>query len=454
MKKPPAINAILFFALTAIQFSICGQVKTNLNTETPERIRIIVETDAGGDPDDEQSLVRFLLYMNEWDVEGIIANRPRSRDGENLNPERTGLGIVRNMIKAYEACYPNLVRHDPRYPTSQEIWTRTVPGYEEKEDGVNLIIAAVDNPDPRPVWFSNWGTDHGSAESSLKRALDKILKERGPEGYAKFKSRLRLSSSDKFGDHTWRIDPPFPLWIDPMQPEIDKKRWYHQFSVIAAKAGGFDIENDVRNDHGPLGALYPLNTNRPQKEGDTMTFLYFLPAGFSNPSDPTWGSWAGRHGLQENANGRNYYWANQQDTWEHSTSRENTLLRWASDLQNDFKARMDWCVNSVSEANHAPVVHVSETRSVVKSGETIVIDASKSFDRDGETLEIFPVFYPEPGTYRGDHPPVETLDHLKVRFKAPTVTKAETLHLLLIVKDHNTLPLCGYKRIVFTVEPN
>ena len=50
-----------------------------------EQLRVIVETDAGGDPDDEQSLVRFLLYANEWDVEGIIANRAVARDGENRN---------------------------------------------------------------------------------------------------------------------------------------------------------------------------------------------------------------------------------------------------------------------------------------------------------------------------------------------------------------------------------
>ena len=29
-----------------------------------ERLRVLIETDAGGDPDDEQSLVRFLLYTN------------------------------------------------------------------------------------------------------------------------------------------------------------------------------------------------------------------------------------------------------------------------------------------------------------------------------------------------------------------------------------------------------
>ncbi|NOY41256.1 MAG: DUF1593 domain-containing protein, partial [Planctomycetes bacterium] len=43
------------------------------------RLRVIVETDAGGDPDDEQSMVRFLLYCNEWDVEGIICTRPKAR---------------------------------------------------------------------------------------------------------------------------------------------------------------------------------------------------------------------------------------------------------------------------------------------------------------------------------------------------------------------------------------
>ena len=82
------------------------------STGAEERLRLIVETDAGGDPDDEQSLVRFLLYANEWDVEGIIANRPEARRGENQNLERTGLGITRRLIVAYGQCYSNLIQHD------------------------------------------------------------------------------------------------------------------------------------------------------------------------------------------------------------------------------------------------------------------------------------------------------------------------------------------------------
>jgi len=121
------------------------------------RLRVIIETDAGGDPDDEQSLVRFLLYSNEWDVEGIICNREKAREPENLNPVRSGLGIVQRQLSAYEECFPNLSTHDVIYPTPDELRRRTVAGYSDRDDGVNLILQAVDSPDPRPIWFMNWG---------------------------------------------------------------------------------------------------------------------------------------------------------------------------------------------------------------------------------------------------------------------------------------------------------
>src|SRR5439155_1667911 len=65
-----------------------------------DRLRLMIETDAGGDPDDEQSFVRFLLYANEWDVEGIVATRPVTRRKENKNPEPTGLAILRAQLNA------------------------------------------------------------------------------------------------------------------------------------------------------------------------------------------------------------------------------------------------------------------------------------------------------------------------------------------------------------------
>lgn len=422
------------------------------------RLRLIVETDAGGDPDDEQSLVRLLVYANEFEIEGIIANRPQARDGENKNPVRDGLGIVRRMVRAYGECHPNLVVHDPRFPPPEQLLARTVAGYNDVEDGVELIIRAVDAPDPRPVWFSNWGTDHGSAASSLQRALDRVLRERGPEGYARFKSRLCLSSSEKFAEHTGQLEPPFPIFVEASRPERDGKRWYHRFSALTATAGGFDIERDVRTNHGPLGAMYPTNTNLRQKEGDTMYFLYLLPTGMNDPMQPTWGSWGGRYGPHDQYPGKPYYWANLEDEWNGQTNRDNTLARWAAALQNDFAARMDWCVaDEFAKANHNPIAKLNgdATKQVLqltaRAGETVTLSAEGTTDPDGDEIAIRWFTYPEAGTYRG---PVKlSRDNGETTsFVAPTVEEPQTIHVLMEVADRGTPPLFAYRRAVVTVK--
>ncbi len=422
------------------------------------RLRIIIETDAGGDPDDEQSLVRFLVYANEFDVEGIIANRPEARLGENVNPVRDGLGIVLAQVRAYGQCHANLVRHDPRYPTGEQLLARTVAGYDNVEDGVNLVIRAVDSPDPRPVWFCNWGTDRGSGESCLKRALDRVRSERGAEGYARFKNRVRLSSADKFGDHTGAIAPPFPLWVDTFRPPLDGKRWYHRFSALTARAGGFDIERDVRTGHGPLGALYPTNTGMPQKEGDTMSFLYILPTGMNDPNEPMWGSWAGRYGPNEECPDKPYFWANQSDNWQGTVSRDNTLARWAVALQNDFRARMDWCVaDEYSKANHAPVAVLNGdcSRDILhmraRPCETVQLSAQGSTDPDGNSLKTTWFVYPEAGT----HTSGAWLESqaATTQFVAPLVNQPSTIHVILQIEDNGTPSLFAFRRAVVSVEP-
>ena len=431
--------------------------------QTPKRadagpLRVIIETDAGGDPDDEQSLVRFLVYANEFDIEGIIANRPVARDGENQNPIRDGLGIVRAQVKAYGECRENLIQHDPRFPTAAHLLTRTVAGYDDTDDGVKLIIQAVDADNPRPVWFCNWGTDQGSAVSCLKRALDLVRRERGPGGYAQFKSRLRLSSYDKFGEHTTKLEPLFPLWVDTFRPQIGQQRWYHRFSALTATAGGFDLQRDVRAGHGPLGVLYPVNTGPAQKEGDTMSFLYLVPTGMNDPNEPGWGSWGGRYGPNEEYPGKPYFWANQVDAWRGTKNRDHTLARWAADLQNDFRARMDWCVKSRAQANHRPVAVLNGQsgaeilRLEARSGGVIALDAAGSSDPDGNTLTCEWLVYGEAGTYRGETS-LSSTNGLATRIMAPEVEKPETIHIILRLQDDGQPPLCGYRRAVVAIRP-
>jgi len=442
-----------------------------------ERLRVIVETDAGGDPDDEQSLVRFLLYANEWDVEGIIANRSEARERENRNPERTGLGIVRRMLKAYAEVYPKLRLHDERYPPPQYLFQRAVAGHADTGDGEKLILEAVDRDDPRPIWFMNWGTDRGSGPSNLLRALNRVRQERGAAGYAKFKQKLRLSSSDKFEAHTWQIEPAFPLWIDTFRPEIEGRRWYHRFSGITATAGGFDLNRDVLTGHGPLGELYPTNTTHPQKEGDSMTFLYLAPTGMNDPQQPTWGSWAGRYGVQDEAQGKPYYWANQPDSWQGTTHRDNSLARWAAHLQNDFRARLDWCVKDPRTANHPPRPRLrleqdatssprsptSESqnepsaptivRTKANAGAMLILDAAESTDPDGDQLRFLWQFYREPGTYVGPAVAVKNAAQPRASLVLPQVDAAATLHVVLLVTDAGEPPLTRYGRVVIDVQP-
>ena len=133
-----------------------------------------------------------------------------------------------------------------------------------------------------------------------------------------------------------------------------------------------------------------------------MTFLYLVPTGMNDAAEPTWGSWAGRYGPNPEHPGRPYYWASQHDAWRGSTHRDNTLLRWAEHLQNDFRARLDWCVATEAKAaNHPPVARIAGSpRPRVRPGDRVTLDASASSDPDGDRLSYHWEVYPEAGRTR------------------------------------------------------
>lgn len=438
-----------------VLFSTLALAALSVPLAAREKLRTIVETDAGGDPDDEQSLVRFLLYTNEWDVDAIITNRRQTRDGENLNPIRNGPGITQHFIDVYGQVRPRLAENAPGFPETAHLKERTVSGCQDTDAGVKLLMACVDRDDPRPIWYQNWGTDGGSDASNLKRALDKVLSERGPEGYAKFKDKILLSSDDQFGDHTFKIAPSFRLWAHTSRPKMDGTNWYHRFGPLTAKAGGFDIERDCRTGHGPLGALYPLDTTIPQKEGDSHYFLYLIPTGMNDPLHPEWGSWAGRFGPRDEPKPAvpGYFWANAKDTWQGKTNRDNTLLRWASDLQNDFRARLDWCVKPFAEANHQPVAVVNgdTSRQILtlqaKAGSTVALDAAGSSDPDKHALkyEWFP--YSEAASYQGPLT-LSGADKSACRMEVPAAAAGKDVHIILTVRDNGDPPLAAYRRVI------
>ena len=84
-----------------------------------DRPRLLVLTDIGGDPDDQQSMVRLMLYANAFDIEGLIASAAGT-PGE-LKERVTKPHLIRQVVGAYEAVRPNLARHADGYPPTEQL---------------------------------------------------------------------------------------------------------------------------------------------------------------------------------------------------------------------------------------------------------------------------------------------------------------------------------------------
>jgi hypothetical protein len=130
------------------------------------------------------------------------------------------------------------------------------------------------------------------------------------------------------------------------------------------------------------------------------------------------------------------------------------LRRWAAHLQNDFKARLEWCVNDVAHANHPPVPRVKGAlRRTVEPGDRVVLDARDSTDPDKDTLKFEWLHYAEPSSYRGPALAIEGASSPQAAIVVPKVDSAQTVHIILIVTDQGSPPLTRYRRLILTVQP-
>jgi len=77
---------------------------------------------------------------------------------------------------------------------------------------------------------------------------------------------------------------------------------------------------------------------------------------------PTYGGWGGRFYLKDQSS---QWWGAKDDN-----NLDKPIYRWSKGFQNDFAARMDWCIKSYQEANHPPVPVLGNPEELtVKSGQ-------------------------------------------------------------------------------------
>ena len=275
----------------------------------PEKPRLIVLTDIGGDPDDRQSLIRLMVYANEFDIEGLIASASGT-PGE-LREKTTRPELIREIVEAYGQVRDNLARHANGYPEATELHTRTragnssrgekAMGEEHDTDGSRWIISVVDRDDPRPVNIAIWG-----GQTDLAQALWRVRHDRGAEGLAAFVAKLRIhdiADQDGIAELVWREFPGLFYVLDAAPPGRDKREAVFRGMYLGGDESLTSrewIDEHVRTEHGPLGALYPAKTwtapnpHSALKEGDTPSWFYFRPTGLGDPQHPEWGGWGGR----------------------------------------------------------------------------------------------------------------------------------------------------------------
>ena len=413
--------------------------------------RVIVMTD--GEIDDRSSMIRFLLYTNDVELLAIIqTSSVYQRKGWSSD------GWIEEQIDAYEKVYPNLIVHDTSYPTADYLRSVLFIGDEEEDHiivdsqsprrlpGMKPVIDPADWPDtpgsdkiveilleddPRLVYIQAWGGGNTAARAFYK------LKTEYPDDYERAVSKAVMYNiwyQDGAGNYIEWHHPKVTMVLSYFFSgtwDYGSQRYTYQF-----------VEDYVKNNHGPLGALYPQNYI---SEGDSPAFLYSLANGLRGHEDPTYGGWGGRF--------YNVYGNVFRDV------HEGSYKKWIEVANRDFEARMKWCVaERYEDANHKPVIKVDgDLDRRVRSGETVVLEAEVT-DPDGDDKfdshrSILWWQYKEAGTYDGM---VETSDprNRKIVFVAPHVTRPGTIHMILEARDRGTPRLTSFKRVIITVVPS
>jgi hypothetical protein len=88
-----------------------------------EKQRVVVLTDIGGDVDDMQSLTRFLLYADQYDIEGLLDTSIRIFANSKTRPpdgEPQPHYIV-EWVKAYGQVRENLLKHSEGWPETDAL---------------------------------------------------------------------------------------------------------------------------------------------------------------------------------------------------------------------------------------------------------------------------------------------------------------------------------------------
>jgi len=472
----PFYTAIVFLSFILLNSCVSAEKESDNNTKsaTQKKTRVIHTSDLV--QDDENTLVRLLLFSNDQEILGIHSSASPWSD----------TGVIKKVfrhIDLYEQVYNNLIKHDPEYPTPEYLRSITMAGNEIPDDylsdtpgSLHIKDILLDHSNNSSVWVTCWG-----GPTTVTAAL-RYINDNHPEEKNYIAGKLKIyfvARQEGVGETAQKIQPcldyinkhynPVPEILTCMtynymnfwgHPEY----WYDNVNYSTEKW----VNKNYNKEHGILCNDFDYY-NSGDCDGDAPAMLHLLSGyyGLRSTENPSFGGWGTRFSKCKNKDNEYVNWDEKslkihyvadsysRDTIERGWTQKMCYsgARWDDDIQNELAVRADWCVKSYNEANHPPVVNLTVAQNIVAApGETIKLSCNPT-DPDGDKVLCSWWQYKEAGTCSSSIS-IDNSDTKNASFVCPAEPE-KTIHIILEVQDNGKgHPLTRYARVIVKIKDN
>ncbi|HTF20466.1 MAG TPA: DUF1593 domain-containing protein [Chryseolinea sp.] len=503
------LRAVILFTIRTLILIVSVLLEVTAQAEE-RKARTIVTTD--GEVDDQDSFIRMLLYTNEFNLAGLIYSSSQwhykgdgkgtkytsamsmtaKRYGERTELRWPGTTWMEAHIDQYAMVYENLKKHAAGYPSPEYLKSIVRIGNIDLEGemahdtpGSDFIKQVLLDADTNVVYLQIWG-----GTNTVARALKSIEEQYKPQpDWQTIKQRVSRKAVlytvlDQDITYTryvapnwpgikvlynaaqfWNFAYPWPRVVPlPLQQYL-RGPWFD--TNIRTQHGplmeqyylwgdGRQIENDPEHNQGDTAVARKAGMTRYDfiSEGDSPAYFHLVDVGLNSLDDASFGGWGGRM-VRSKSNPNRWEDGDNVTDFNPYTKRYDKAYpqtRWIEVLQEDFAARADWCVATVEEANHAPVVNLGHDRLLEgKPGRVINLAVNVS-DPDEDQLSCKWWQYEEVDSYEGK---IQIVNSSKLisSFKIPADARpGDTFHLVAEVSDNGKPKLTRYRRVIVTVK--